>query len=685
MDDIFSINAEYSKSLDGEYTRKHLIEILELSKGSDSAGEAEYKAAKKYCEELCPMTLGKKSSIGMEGSSWLDAKQRDDSVKFLHSEIKSIRAEEQAGMPYPGGPEERSKNLEYLERLIKELSEDEPNKLLGKDRERSFEYLQFLYYMIVINRLCNQKGLSAFTGPKTPSEQYRIMVKENYKRKQNEFSFFSCLKNPSERYLPVYNKVIGEIRRKISTKAYVIEGGPNDFQIESEQAAKGRYDDSIHALQQFVDLISQTLIYAYNFGDDALKTLKDREQLFRTKIEPLMKERPNGKSYYPAVQVESWWDELYFRLNYYRCMYWELDMLWAYRKVNEIAHKPLPQEHKLFTMREEKGRKAVFENDCYLILDSETGKLSEKQKISFSDASASPDIELFTKALRLYIEDRIQEIVQKTFRVPKADRLQEKRILNNIGPICEYFKMELQRYGRNCILAKSKLISAYQVFFMSQPKEKIAPTMEGTIKAQTPSGLQRSKNTVSSCYSNSSEKDPRCLQLVCTWTDYQYIWNTQGSFFAQKFLETSILALKAITVVDYRCGMPDVQAHAEKVLFTAIETLIPDEDGKEQLENCISTLKRLEYQVIADFTKSSLLTFGKFYKLFSDRIIISLIVENFKYLISESKTSGPICLELATDNAFRVHSPILWVRYNKTNNTFVLLNFANMNWRSMCS
>ncbi len=361
-------------------------------------------------------------------------------------------------------------------------------------------------------------------------------------------------------------------------------------------------------------------------------------------------------------------------------MYWELDMLWAYQKVQEIAAKKLPTRHEFFAMQEEMGREIIFENNCRLLFNKETGRIQEEQMPDFTIGSL--DIDSFINALPLYVKDHVQEIASKTFRVQNARSLQENRILNHTKQVCEYFKMELQRYGRNCSPTKAKLISAYQVYFLASNKLGIAPVMEKTMKAQTPAGLRRAKNTISSCYSNSKEKDPLCLQLICMWTDYQTFWNAQGSFFALKWLKNSILALNTMLAVDYRYGMPDIQLHMEKILFATIETLIPDEDGETQLEECIKELSNQGYQIRADFSKPSLLTFGKFCKLFNTSKVACLIRKGLDD--NENKRVFFIELNAVTDNTFRIHSPTLCICHYKANDAYILQRFDNMNWKMFC-
>lgn len=536
-------------------------------------------------------------------------------------------------------------------------------KSFPKAPQERFEYLQFLYYIIEKNRRCKEKG----------------------------YSVFDCISAPSGRYFSLYAEMMGEIQEKVSKAAEFIAIGATSTEFEPAQHGKIGYDDSIHTLQQFSDLIAQTLDSAYNFGRDALNTLKNRETLFYGEINRLKKE------YYPKVPLKSWWDELFFRLSYAKCMYWELDLLWAFKQVSQMAPKLLSVGTKYF---EPLNERLDLGNDCLLAFDdaqksiqeihmtdimAKYPELDENEALSAymnSHKETVQEISSYIDSLQKYIKDHVEEITKLVFHVNDASNLLKKRILNRTLKICEYLKMEHQRYGRNCNFTKIKLILVYRAFFSFLPKSDIASTKSGTIKAQTPSGQLREKNTLSSSYSNSNEKDPRFLQLICLWTDFLVLRNKIGACFAKKWVDCNIAILEAILIVNYQSGMTDIQLHAEKILLATMDSLIPDEDGRVQLDYCIKTLSNHGYRFgVCDSSKISLLKFGKFCKLFGFDIIDSLIKKELD--IRKRKLLYLIDLKESAVNAFRIHSPILRISYCRANDTYMLHSFFFQNWKPL--
>lgn len=531
-----------------------------------------------------------------------------------------------------------------------------------KAPKERFEYLQFLHYMIERNRRC----------------------------KENGYSVFDCITTPSERYLSLYVEMMGEIQEKVSEAAQSIAIGSRSAEFEPTQYEKIGYDDSLHALHQFADTIAQTLIYAYNFGDEALNILADRELLFYGEMERLKKEC------YPKVLLESWWDELFLRLSYAKCMYWESDLLWAYQQVSQMASKLSSIDTEYLT-NEGLGP----DNDCFLVLDSNRKMIQEIYEkdimARFPTLSENEAFDIYMKdyedtvhnvqnidpyieALGEYIRCHVKEITELVFRGTDATKARQNQILNRIPKVCEYLRMERQRYGRSCNFTKSKLICAYLGYFFLLTQPDIAPIKSGTVKAMTPRGLLREKNSLTSSYSNSSEKDPRFLQLICLWTDYLFMGNEAGAFFAKKWVDCNIAVLEAILTVGYQSGIGDIQLHAEKVLWATMESLIPDEDGETQLGHYIQALSKHGYRFgVGDSSTASLLKFGKFYKLFGSDDIISLIKKELE--MKKQKLLYLIDLKGATDNAFQIYSPTLRISYCRTKDMYMLCSFFLQNWK----
>lgn len=507
---------------------------------------------------------------------------------------------------------------------------------------KRFEYLQFLYYVLEKER--------EFWG------------------KQRDFSIFDCVENPSERHLSVYTTMIKEIRNKVSEATRKTTDSPSVDSAEAMRTDAGRYDASIHDLQQRADLIAQTLNCAYDYGPEALEILKQRERLFYKEMDRL-ETKKNQKSI-----CESCWDELYLRLNYIRCIYWEKDLLSSYQEVEKIAQR---EGKKYFAMRKEESRMLVKEDYTQLLsLNEATGEIEEvlaNPKI-FNHELSQESLDLYITALQTYAKSNVEELARKTFCKQEITHIDKNSITNHINRACEYLKIELQRYGRNANVSKAKFISALQVVFLSHPSVGLAPAKKETTKAQTPHGLLKEKNTLSSSFSNSNEKDPYYLQVICIWINYQFSWNAMGTFFAQKHMEISISMLKAMLAADFRYGMANFQFHAEKVLLAAMRTLIPDEDGSEQVEDFTKALQQFGFQEkMGSYRQESLLEFGKFCKLFGFCPVLRVVQENLT-----SKKLGQvrtINLNEATDNSVRIHSLMLQIHYYEPYRVYEIQRF----------
>lgn len=516
-------------------------------------------------------------------------------------------------------------------------------KPFPKAPQERFEYLQFLHYIIGKNRAC----------PK------------------NAPSLFGCIETPSEWYLNLYNEMINEIRGKVSMNAHKLTGGVDSDITESPQHIKGKYDESIHALQQYAGRIAGMAynLHRTDIGNGMMLFPENFDCSFNKEMNRLLEQAPTN------VSFESWWDELFLRLHFARCIYWESDMLSAYQEVQEASSKPFSKDDKYFDMRKENGRAVVLDDDCMLIFDSETKRIKETflPELGNEDTFTVSNTKLYVEELIQYIKDHVSEISEKTFRNPEPGKSGEKKILNHIDDVCEYLRMEHQRYGRNSPLSKGKLISAYQAVFLASPNLGIAPTMKRAVKAKTSKGFKRAKNTVSSVYSESDTKDPLSLQLVCAWTEYQFVWNTFGSLAAKKYLEINIRILQTILGIGYKAGMVELQRHAEMVLLATMDTLIPCKDGIVDFYDYCATFD-LERRIEIDFSHlENSCSFRKFCKLFGPDKITALIVRSLD--AKKQDSIYEIVLNEATDDAIRICSPTLRIRYDMAEDIYTIQNF----------
>lgn len=529
-------------------------------------------------------------------------------------------------------------------------------KPFPKTPEEKFCYLQFLYYIITKNRECKAKG----------------------------YSVFDSIKNPSARHLELYTEMIGDIQPKVSKAAYVVTNGSKfETWLDSKPKSpdKGRYDDSIRIIQESADLVTKALVYAYDSDESDLNDLKNRERLFLECMRNFKEPRQlNLQDSQQGLPIESWWEELYLRLHYARCTYWEADLLWSYEEVLQMAQKSPSTQGNYFTIRDETARLSTQENDCILAFDKDTGQIIELPGNTIQELDVYPNSEQFKSALKIYVENHIDEIAKKAFSMQKVTVSDRAKIRARFPRVCAYFDIEAERYGRSSILSKIKLISIYQAFFLCLPKSNVAGTKSGTPKMQAAGNgrLWREKDSLSSSYYDPLTKEPLYLQEICIWTNYRYLWNRVGSFWAKKNLEINIAVLETILTVNYQMGMGDLQLRAEDVLFTTIETMVPDKEGEDQLEACIKTLSKNGRKFrLGKFRREALITFGKFCKVFGLDQVIKLIE---KKINAQRQEIYQIDLNQIEDISSHVNSLILWITHNQTTDIYEFQSFDKINF-----
>lgn len=557
----------------------------------------------------------------------LDAVYNEGSKnKYSQKELARILAETGSEKrKAPDGEYVIKRALEFCKELCPSSMEENSRP---KDSKKRFERLQFLYYMIIKEHECRNKG----------------------------FSLSNVIRHPSERYLDLYNEMISDIQEKVS-KPVLESCGPIPGQSDKEP-----YVECIHAIQEYVNTIAATLRNMYDgFLDRLHSAMKQYCEHLQRLTSPAFT-NPN---------IENYWDELYLRLNYAKHAYWESDLLESFSLLQEITDLQVAEDHPYSAMLKE-SEKRLCEED-YVPLDLKGNcELSEEEIIEKFKNPLDPNLETITQ----YIKENLEDIAKKVFCKSCVTKNDKKKIRNRISKIDEYYRMEKQRYTRNSLLTIAKIVSAYQAFFLSQPKSGLAPTKKGTVKATTPSGLRREKNTLSASYSNSGEKEPSYLQLICTWTDYRHVWNDVGEYYAEQYLLVNTKALEALTAMqdDYwQAGTGAFQMRAEEVLFAAMDTLIPYEDGKENLGEC---MRELHFPIVVrrqkyDSISQRLIQFGKFCKLFSLKLVCPIVEQ----AIRTPQAQYEIPLNGATENAVRLYQPTLHLVYDEIAGIYEMISF----------
>jgi len=663
MSNPFDIKMDYDPARAKEYTRKNLIRVLELSMANESQkvnGENEYRTAMTHYKKLCPIFFN--NSIFYEPersfSISLDEKlETDKIVEMMAAKLaKPALAKEASeqdvsakGVSEKEASEEEASEEEVSEREV--TAKEVPEEAESESAKERFHILQFLHYVIMKNRRCRESKLS--------------------------LSVYDCLQTPSARYLDLYSEMIREIWEKTSKEVrhFVYCGDTNeDLSVPFDH---GRYYYSAHIPQTFIDLIAHSFIYSYVSNTELPINFDRQISLFLER----MQEKETNHLRKPKITRN--WDELLLRLVYAKFVYRETDLLWAYEKTKEIITRASKMETKYSNMLEENGREVVFEDDVYFALDNTTGKvkiLNICDPLQYGNLDISDHVDVYFYEIGEYVKQHADEIAKKTFRVKKPTKLEKLQIVNRLPKILEFLKIEMKRYHHSDGLTKAKLISAYQVYFLSLPKSELTSSISLSTEEKTLKGSNRAKNTISAAYSYSNFKEPRYLQLICTWTNYRYIWNSAGSSLANQYVEIMIRSLKSILSVGYPYGMINYRRNAEGVLFSTIDTLISDSEGENYLDECISMLKD-EGLICRPFCASesvsggTLKIFGKFCKLFPLPLIVSIIASKLQIRKEDQQTLF-VNLAAATGNAFCVRSPILTIRYDCHNKNYAFLDFG---------
>lgn len=166
---------------------------------------------------------------------------------------------------------------EALERLLSESEVKTTRKnckkispfTMGKrlspgDAKGRFERYQFLYYMALKQRECKEKG----------------------------YSVYDCIKNPSQRYVDLYSKMIFDIQRKVSVLIRLSteesRSGGLDGKVDAQPYEKqGRYDESIHAVLCLVDSVMLNLLESFKGTD--FNVISSQAELFLQELKELSK------------------------------------------------------------------------------------------------------------------------------------------------------------------------------------------------------------------------------------------------------------------------------------------------------------------------------------------------------------------------------------------------------------
>ena len=213
-----------------------------------------------------------------------------------------------------------------------------------------------------------------------------------------------------------------------------------------------------------------------------------------------------------------------------------------------------------------------------------------------------PDDLKYTEALEQYIRNNIQELTRKVFCRDEISRENMDRLKTHIPRVKGFWCFERDRYQdqntaqeehqipfeeNHYALSKAKLISLYQVIFLSEPKAGLTAgrdhrTMTRADRSPVPSS--REQKSYSSVFLETpgtpTYRDSYSQQEMCIWVDYQTLFNVSSLQFADAFLDVNIHAL---TVILQKKSAPErVQRTAEQMLRHVVRSLIrPENDSVE--------------------------------------------------------------------------------------------------------
>ena len=420
-------------------------------------------------------------------------------------------------------------------------------------REKAFAYLQLLYYIM------------------------EVAAKRGYKIRQ----FLNLIQQPSQEQISLYNEILRGLEGMITKR-------PGNHPMDIVNRA-----DAVWTSYEYISLIAYCLHNDYVYTPEEL----------HGNLETFLQEVPEDG---PLQEISQEPEESYFDLFYRivacaRVSAEVSDLLGAFKTVKDhfsVGHTP---KGIYANMLSEDCRK-VEERD-QVTLAYQNGKIVEAT-VEQTDLLLAPlpNDEEYTDALEQYIRKNLQELTRKVFCCDEISRENADRLKTHISRVKGFWCFERDRYqDHNAVqeenkipfeenhyaLSKAKLISLYQVIFLSEPKAGLTAgrdhrTMTRADRSPVPSS--REQKSYSSVFLETpgtpTYRDSYSQQEMCIWVDYQTLFNVSSPQFADAFLNVNIHAL---TVILQKKSAPErVQRTAEQMLRHAVRSLIrPENDSVE--------------------------------------------------------------------------------------------------------
>ena len=305
--------------------------------------------------------------------------------------------------------------------------------------------------------------------------------------RKDGYNLFDCLRNPSERHRTYYVKMLEEIlanKDKISLASQVareIQG--NDGQ---------GYADSLHMVHYWINSIAFWCHTEYEAEYD--KVEEDWHEFCQILDDYNEKSAQLERSFENDL---SCWDELCLLLAHNRDLYWEISLLRAHKMVYHITKQSMLRDETRLLMFPDPQ---FHQNTDDYQLVYRNGKIEE----IFPHNGSEDEDDKFLDALEEYVKDHIDELTTKIFSKSPPKDYDKTRVINHFSYFRGYWEMERQLYEQNCKLTKIKLISAYQVIFMTLPSSGITFSKFGFPMKRENGRLYRESKSLSSSYKNPS-------------------------------------------------------------------------------------------------------------------------------------------------------------------------------------
>lgn len=398
--------------------------------------------------------------------------------------------------------------------------------------------------------------------------------------------------------------------------------------------------------------------------------------------------------------MENYWDELYLHLNFAKCIYWEFDLRDSYLSVyetmsnySESIGNGIKKEY--FGMISEIGCGNLLDGNCSLFLekgtdDTSCGRIVEKDIYIYPGEISAANMGSYLSALKNYVESHVDEIAKRVFVIETATKKYKKRILSHFRYVKGYIESKCFRNNLVLYLSKAELIAVFQVSFLISDQVRLAKKKESSAKAQSIDGkLKREKNSLSSSISNPEGKEPRYFTQFGVWVQCHWLLNAYGKDFIQLYQKMMYEVFKTLcakcitkgtgnsspTAIKVAPSMEITQFRAEEILIKAVEILIPDEFGQEQISEIVRELKARGFV----FKKNALedmgflSEFGKYCMLLGRENIITVI----QHALNASNQGGlrKIPLNEAAEDLFHQHILLLSVKYDADLNIYDFQSF----------